>query len=132
MRYSTAYSHGGYEESWKEMIMDWNRLWVRNLVRYLCDNMISQGRDDRCIAEHGRELRTPFLDEDVSSFLHSCTINNVRIHVLLKKQLLDFSMSRGMGDKLILRKIASVLKLDFCLSLSKRAIQFGSRIVKYS
>ena len=41
-------------------------------------------------------------------------------------------MSRGMGDKLILRKIASVLKLDFCLSLSKRAIQFGSRIVKYS
>ena len=33
MRYSTAYSHGGYEESWKEMIMDWNRLWVRNLVR---------------------------------------------------------------------------------------------------
>lgn len=41
MRYSTAYSHGGYEESWKEMIMDWNRLWVRNLVRYLCDNMIS-------------------------------------------------------------------------------------------
>ena len=37
-----------------------------------------------------------------------------------------------MGDKLILRKIANILKLDFCLSLSKRAIQFGSRIVKYS
>lgn len=32
MRYSTAYSHGGYKESWKEMTMDWSRLWVRNLV----------------------------------------------------------------------------------------------------
>lgn len=31
-RYQAAYNHGGYEESWREMTMDWNRLWYRNLV----------------------------------------------------------------------------------------------------
>ena len=31
----------------------------------------TQGRDDRCISEFGREMRTPFLDEDVSGYLRN-------------------------------------------------------------
>ena len=32
VRYQTAYTRGSYEESWREMCNDWNRLWYRNLV----------------------------------------------------------------------------------------------------
>lgn len=32
MRYQTAFDRGNIEESWREMMMDWNRLWFRNLV----------------------------------------------------------------------------------------------------
>lgn len=38
--------------------MEIKRLWTRNL-----------GRDDRCLSDHGKETRFPFLDEDVVAFL---------------------------------------------------------------
>ena len=47
------------------------------------------------------------------------------------EQIMDFSLPRGEGDKLVLRTIARQLGLSFPASLSKRAIQFGSRIVKW-
>ena len=47
------------------------------------------------------------------------------------EQIMDFSIPRGEGDKLVLRTIARQLGLSFPASLSKRAIQFGSRIVKW-
>ena len=46
-------------------------------------------------------------------------------------QIADFGLPRGEGDKLILRRIATKLGLNYASHLSKRAIQFGSRIVKY-
>ena len=40
VRYQTAYNHGNYEKSWREMCCDWNRLWHRNLVRVLILNYL--------------------------------------------------------------------------------------------
>lgn len=75
-------------------------------------------------------MRTPFLDEDVSDYLRNTCFDCVMEWSETNKQIVDFSIPRGEGDKLILRNVSSLLNLSFCKSLSKRAIQFGSRIVK--
>eukprot|EP01012_Entosiphon_sulcatum_P040306 TRINITY_DN5395_c0_g1_i1.p1 TRINITY_DN5395_c0_g1~~TRINITY_DN5395_c0_g1_i1.p1 ORF type:complete len:112 (-),score=14.95 TRINITY_DN5395_c0_g1_i1:20-355(-) len=87
--------------------MDFARLWIRNL-----------GRDDRVIADNGKELRLPFLAEEV-------------LHVV--RQLpLDFLCNLreglGIGDKKLLRDVARKLGLGMCACLQKRALQFGTRI----
>ena len=76
VRYQSAFTNGGREASWEEMTKDWSRLWIRNLVvSGKLPN--SQGRDDRCISEFGREMRTPFLDEDVSVYLRNACFDCV-------------------------------------------------------
>jgi len=59
-RHRTSYRKGGMSALLAELSLDMGRLWSRNL-----------GRDDRCISDHGRESRYPFLDEEVISFLKS-------------------------------------------------------------
>lgn len=110
-RHRTKFREGGWKALEKEMQLDMQRLWKRNM-----------GRDDRCIADHGKEARFPFLDEDV-------------IHSLLNLPLWDIADLRqplGQGDKKVLREIALVLGLKTAASLPKRAIQFGSRIAQES
>jgi hypothetical protein len=91
-----------------EMLHDTARLWRRNL-----------GRDDRCISDHGREARHPYLDEQVVALLG----------VLPLHFICDLSRPVGTcGDKRILRLAAERLGLTKTATLQKRAMQFGARI----
>lgn len=106
-RHRTAFANGGKTAVAAEMDADLSRLWFRNL-----------GRDDRLVADHGRELRHPFLDEDVISFVTALPISHV----------CDLSAPDGKGDKAILRRVAHSLGLsDDIAERPKRAMQFGSR-----
>ena len=78
------------------------------------------GRDDRCICDHGKEARFPFLDEEVVSFLQE----------LFLDEKMDLSLPRGVGDKKVLREAARILGLEMSSALPKKAIQFGSNFVK--
>ena len=89
--------------------MDVHRISDRNL-----------GRDDRCVSDHGKEARFPFLDEDVVTYLNALPMD----------AKVDFGLPRGLGEKLILRDVARLLGLVGSASEPKRAIQFGSRIAK--
>ncbi|XP_057420965.1 uncharacterized protein LOC130714995 isoform X2 [Lotus japonicus] len=110
-RHRTSYRWGSWLGLDEEMKLDMQRIWKRNL-----------GRDDRCIADNGKEARFPFLDEDV-------------IRVLLNIPLWEVAQldqPSGIGDKKILREVAELLGLYEAAVLPKRAIQFGSRIARES
>ncbi|XP_039131545.1 asparagine synthetase domain-containing protein 1 [Dioscorea cayenensis subsp. rotundata] len=110
-RHRTKYRAGGWLALHNEMRLDMQRIWKRNL-----------GRDDRCISDHGKEARFPFLDEDV-------------IRTLLEIPLWEITNLDepvGKGDKKILREVAKLLGLESAALLPKRAIQFGSRIARES
>lgn len=110
-RHRTTLINGGEAALRTELEMDLGRIWKRNL-----------GRDDRCIAAHGREARFPYLDEDVVSTIATFPVSS----------LCDAELPRGVGDKRALRMVAKSLGLRSCAGLAKRAIQFGSRIAKVS
>ncbi|GMF39016.1 unnamed protein product [Phytophthora fragariaefolia] len=110
-RHRTALVNGGEDALRAELKVDLGRIWKRNL-----------GRDDRCIASHGREARFPYLDESVVSAIATFPVSS----------LCDAELPRGEGDKRALRIVARALGLRSCAGLAKRAIQFGSRIAKVS
>ena len=92
-----------------ELKKDLDRISSRNL-----------GRDDRIVADHGKESRLPYLDEDVVAFLQQTPIH-------LKS---DPRLPRGCGEKILLRAAAWKMGLRKTAFEPKRAIQFGSRISK--
>jgi asparagine synthetase B (glutamine-hydrolysing) len=108
-RHRTRYASGGWSALIKELQMDLDRISLRNL-----------GRDDRCMSDHGREARFPWLDENVVQFLSALPIW-LKINPCLEK---------GVGDKYLLRVLARFLGLEKTSLLPKRAIQFGSRIAQ--
>jgi len=110
-RHRTVFEHGGPAALDAELRMDFLRLHARNL-----------GRDDRLIADRGREARFPYLDEDVIDFHWSIPLGI----------LCDLSTPRGDGDKRVLRDCARLLGLAGCAAFPKRAIQFGTRIARQS
>eukprot|EP00042_Codosiga_hollandica_P053465 m.700266 g.700266 ORF g.700266 m.700266 type:complete len:381 (-) comp58702_c0_seq8:193-1335(-) len=59
-RHRTAYQAASWSGLAQEMKLDIERISHRNL-----------GRDDRCISDHGKEARFPFLDEDLVSLLNA-------------------------------------------------------------
>ncbi|CAO2830204.1 unnamed protein product [Amaranthus hypochondriacus] len=110
-RHRTKYRNSSWLGLHEEMKLDMQRIWKRNL-----------GRDDRCIADNGKEARFPFLDEDVIRILLDFPLWDIA----------DLSQPSGKGDKKILREVARLLGLHEAAILPKRAIQFGSRIAQES
>ncbi|KAF7150761.1 hypothetical protein RHSIM_Rhsim02G0238300 [Rhododendron simsii] len=110
-RHRTKYRNGSWIGLHEEMKLDMQRIWKRNL-----------GRDDRCIADNGKEARFPFLDEDVIRTLLGFPL----------WEIADLDQPSGKGDKKILREAAQLLGLHEAAVLPKRAIQFGSRIARES
>eukprot|EP00794_Sanderia_malayensis_P007908 gene7908-8762_t len=108
-RHRSKFEKFGWFGLESEIKMETERISSRNL-----------GRDDRCISDHGREARFPFLDENVVAFLQ-----NVPVWIKC-----DPRLERGHGEKRLLRRMATRLGLTGSVSLPKRAIQFGSRIAK--
>jgi asparagine synthetase B (glutamine-hydrolysing) len=106
-RHRQAFEKGGWDMLQNELQYDQDRLWERNL-----------GRDDRLIADHGKEARFPFLDAHLVQFVHAQPLSD----------LCNFILPPGKGDKQILRLVAQRLGMDHASELVKRAIQFGSRI----
>ncbi|KAL7240685.1 hypothetical protein ACSBR2_006354 [Camellia fascicularis] len=101
-RHRTKYRNGSWLGLHEEMKLDMQRIWKRNL-----------GRDDRCIADNGKEARFPFLDEDVIR-----TLLNIPLW-----EIADLDQPSGKGDKKILREVAQLLGLHEASVLPKRAIQ---------
>ncbi|KAG0589479.1 hypothetical protein KC19_1G023200 [Ceratodon purpureus] len=110
-RHRTKYRLGGWTALQAEMRIDMQRIWKRNL-----------GRDDRCMADLGKEARFPFLDEEVVETLLDMPLWDI----------VDLRLPIGNGDKRVLREVAMRLGLPGAASLPKRAIQFGSRIARES
>jgi asparagine synthetase B (glutamine-hydrolysing) len=108
-RHRTRFAKGGWDALALEIERDIGRLWLRNL-----------GRDDRMIADHGKEVRYPYLDEDVMALLESLPLWH----------LADLRLPDGVGDKRIIRGVSRRLGLPGAAGLPKRAIQFGSRSSK--
>lgn len=109
-RHRVSYKRGGWEGLQAELDKDLKRLHKRNL-----------GRDDRVLADHGREARFPYLDEDVMRWVSS--------HRL--PEICEFeTFGPGHGDKRVLRLVAHKLGLKAASILPKRAIQFGTKITK--
>ena len=86
-------------------------MWLRNC-----------GRDDRLVADRGREGRHPFLDEAFMDLVASLPLGLIA----------DLRQPPGTGDKRVLRLALRRLGLTESAQRVKRAIQFGSRIGKLS
>ncbi|KAK2079960.1 hypothetical protein QBZ16_002355 [Prototheca wickerhamii] len=110
-RHRTRFREAGWQGLDEELELDLGRLWLRNL-----------GRDDRLIADHGREARHPFLDEDLLRVARSSRLD----------ELVDLRQGPGVGDKRVLRQCLVELGLPRAAARVKRAIQFGTRIGKHS
>ncbi|XP_074550659.1 asparagine synthetase domain-containing protein 1 [Halichoeres trimaculatus] len=108
-RHRVRFKTSGYEGLIQELAMELGRISSRNL-----------GRDDRVIADHGKEARFPYLDENVVNYLNSLPV----------WEKADLTLPRGVGEKLLLRQTAKQLGLGPSAILPKRAMQFGSRIAK--
>lgn len=108
-RHRVRFRSSGYKGLIQELAMELGRISSRNL-----------GRDDRVIADHGKEARFPYLDEDVVSYFNSLPV----------WEKTDLTLPRGVGEKLLLRQTAKQLGLGPSAVLPKRAMQFGSRIAK--
>lgn len=93
-RHRTVFARGGYAALAAELNLDMGRLWTRNLGRrvtsggpciaanlfhsvYLFIPSCWRRRDDRCIADKGREAWFPYLDEGLVALLQQLPLREV-------------------------------------------------------
>lgn len=128
-RHATAFSRAGYAGLTAELALDVQRLGSRNL-----------GRDDRVVSHWGREVRYPFLDEEVMAWavrkgvgglcgfgLADETDPNSNSNENFEE---DEDASTIEDGKLVLRLLAYKLGMHQVAREKKRAIQFGARTAK--
>ncbi|KAL1856512.1 hypothetical protein Daus18300_010669 [Diaporthe australafricana] len=110
-RHATAYQRQGYPGLVDELKLDVSRLGKRNL-----------GRDDRVMSHWGKEIRFPYLDEELVRWA-------IRTPVWEK---CDFGSPDGLVEpgKRVLRLLALELGMGKVATEKKRAIQFGARTAK--
>ncbi|KAG5950217.1 hypothetical protein E4U53_005366 [Claviceps sorghi] len=114
-RHATSYHRRGYEGLVDELRLDVSRLGKRNL-----------GRDDRVMAHWEKEVRFPYLDEDLVRWA-------IGLPVWDK---CDFAHPEAEAEALpepgkrILRLVAHELGMREVAREKKRAIQFGARTAK--
>ncbi|KAI0841057.1 asparagine synthase-domain-containing protein [Hypoxylon sp. FL0890] len=112
-RHEQAFRNGGYPRLINELKLDISRIGQRNL-----------GRDDRIMAHWGKEVRFPYLDEELVRFAigspvwEKCDFQN------------QFHPAVIDPAKRVLRLLADKLGLPVIAREKKRAIQFGSRTAK--
>lgn len=121
-RHAMAFDRKGYDGLVDELVLDFNRLGERNL-----------GRDDRVISHWGREVRYPYLDEDLVDWAlalpvaEKCGFGQSRSAV---SELIDDGKPDVEPGKKLLRLAAWKLGLKTAAIEKKRAIQFGARTAK--
>ncbi|KAK5648843.1 hypothetical protein RI129_003735 [Pyrocoelia pectoralis] len=108
-KHRAALKRNGWRALYETLESDWQNISFRNLAR-----------DDRVVSDHGRQLRTPYLDEDVVEFVRN-------LHCWERTCPIDY-LPHGIGEKILLRTLAYHLGLKNAAHLRKRALQFGSRI----
>ncbi|KAJ3176199.1 Asparagine synthetase domain-containing protein 1 [Geranomyces variabilis] len=109
-RHRVAFTKASWPNLMAELQTDIDRLPHRNL-----------GRDDRIMSDHGKEVRFPYLSEEVVETIGA-------MPVWLKA---DLRLGRGCGDKLVLRLLcAERLGLTRAGGEPKRAVQFGAASAK--
>ncbi|KAI0009974.1 asparagine synthase-domain-containing protein [Xylariaceae sp. FL0662B] len=112
-RHEAAFKGGGYRRLVDELKLEVSRIGQRNL-----------GRDDRIMENWGKEVRFPYLDEDVVRYAISspvwekCDFQN------------QFHPAGIVPAKRVLRLLADTLGLSQIAREKKKAIQFGSRTAK--
>jgi len=112
-RHEIAYKRDGYAGLVEELRLDVSRIGQRNL-----------GRDDRAMSHWSKEVRFPFLDEDVVRFA-------IGLPVWVKCDFGRAEHEMGIEPaKRVLRLLADRKGLPIAAREKKRAIQFGSRTAK--
>lgn len=106
--------------------------WRKAGAAGLCDEISYQmrrisyrnmGRDDRVCSDHARDLKLPYLDSEVVSFLNSLPVT-MKADVSGCGDALDLSR----GPKKILRQLALKCGLRATSAQVKKALQFGTKI----
>ena len=117
-RHANAFHRRGYAGLADELDLDFGRLGSRNL-----------GRDDRVTSHWGKEVRYPYLDEQVVSTALSSPIWK-KCGFGQQELAVDGNPLRLEPGKLVLRLLAWKMGMKGVSMEKKRAIQFGARTAK--